>query len=61
MSISGETSAAQHEARAAAEMSSVRVAVVTVSDTRTEETDASGRLLRESLSADGHTIAFYRI
>jgi len=61
MSMSGETSAAQHEARAAEEMPSVRVAVVTVSDTRTEETDASGRLLRESLSADGHTIAFSRI
>jgi len=61
MSMSGETSAAQHEARAAEEMPSVRVAVVTVSDTRTEETDVSGRLLRESLSADGHAIAFYRI
>ncbi len=58
---SGETSAAQHEARAAEEMPSVRVAIVTVSDTRTPETDVSGRLLRESLAADGHIIAFYRI
>jgi len=58
---SGETSAAQHEARAAQEIPSVNVAIVTVSDTRTEETDVSGRLLREALGADGHTIAFYRI
>lgn len=58
---SSETSAAQHEALAAQEQPSVRVAVVTVSDTRTEETDASGRLLRDALGADGHTIAFYRI
>jgi len=61
VSASGETSAAQHEARAAQEIPSVRVAIVTVSDTRTEATDASGRLLRESLVADGHTIAFSRI
>ncbi len=60
-SPSGETSAAQHEARAAQERPVVRFAVVTVSDTRTEETDVSGRLLRESLPADGHSIAFYRI
>ena len=58
---SGETSAAQHEARAAQEIPSVRVAVVTVSDTRTEETDTSGRLLREMLEADGHTVVFSRI
>jgi len=57
----GETSAAQHEARAAQEIPSVRVAIVTVSDTRTEENDASGRLLREMLGADGHTIVFSRI
>jgi molybdenum cofactor biosynthesis protein B len=58
---SGETGAAQHEARAAQEIPSVRVAVVTVSDTRTEETDTSGRLLREMLGADGHTVVFSRI
>lgn len=56
-----ETSAQQHEERAAAEKGRVGVAIVTVSDTRTEETDASGRMLREQLAADGHTIAFYRI
>lgn len=58
---SGETSAAQHEAQAAREIPTVRVAIVTVSDTRTEETDVSGRLLRDMLGADGHAIVFSRI
>ena len=34
----------------------LRIAVVTVSDTRTEETDASGKVLVESLKAAGHTL-----
>ena len=34
----------------------LRIAVVTVSDTRTEETDASGNVLVESLRAAGHTL-----
>lgn len=37
------------------------VAVLTVSDTRTEETDKSGRLLVERLTAAGHRIAEKRI
>jgi molybdenum cofactor biosynthesis protein B len=57
----GETSARQHEAQAAKDIPSVRAAIVTVSDTRTEETDTSGRILRDALAADGHTVAFYRI
>lgn len=40
---------------------SIGCAVVTVSDTRTEETDASGRLIRELLGASGHRVASYRI
>ena len=56
-----ETSARQHEAQAAREHPRVQVAVVTVSDTRTPETDVSGRLLREQLAEDGHTVSFYRI
>jgi molybdopterin adenylyltransferase len=35
----------------------LRVAVLTVSDTRTEETDTSGRLLAERLTAAGHELA----
>jgi molybdenum cofactor biosynthesis protein B len=35
----------------------VNIAVLTVSDTRTEETDKSGALLVERLTAAGHTLA----
>lgn len=38
-----------------------RCAVVTLSDTRTAETDASGRRIRELLEGDGHAVAHYRI
>ena len=34
----------------------LRIAVVTVSDTRTQETDASGNVLVESLKAAGHSL-----
>ncbi len=40
---------------------SVRIAVLTVSDTRTEETDTSGKLLAERLVADGHILVDKRI
>lgn len=36
---------------------SVRCFVVTVSDTRTEATDASGRAIAEMLTASGHVVA----
>lgn len=39
----------------------LRIAVLTVSDTRTEETDSSGRLLAERLIAAGHSLADRRI
>ena len=35
----------------------LRIAVLTISDTRTEETDTSGRLLAERLTAAGHGLA----
>ena len=35
----------------------IDIAVLTVSDTRTEETDASGRLLAARLEGDGHRLA----
>ena len=38
------------------EFTPVNVAVLTVSDTRTEETDSSGKLLVEHLKAAGHTL-----
>ena len=39
----------------------VRVFVVTLSDSRTEETDRSGKLAKEMLSAAGHELVGYRI
>lgn len=39
----------------------LRIAVLTVSDTRTEETDTSGALLAERLRAAGHELASSRI
>lgn len=46
---------------AAAAIGSLKAAVVTVSDTRTEATDASGRLLQDLLRAEGHQVAAYRL
>ena len=40
---------------------SARCVVVTLSDTRTVDTDKSGRRIRELLEADGHAVAHYRI
>jgi len=51
-------SATQHKAHGP---TSVRVFLVTVSDTRTEETDTSGKLAMELLRAAGHTLAGYRV
>ncbi|HAJ35334.1 MAG TPA: molybdenum cofactor biosynthesis protein [Chloroflexi bacterium] len=47
--------------QAATGQGSVPIAIVTVSDTRTPETDVSGRLIRELAEAAGHTIVGYRI
>ncbi len=40
---------------------SIACAVLTVSDTRTEETDKSGGLIKEMLTAAGHRIQAYHI
>lgn len=39
----------------------IRCAVITVSDTRTAETDTSGGLIRERLETAGHAVTEYRI
>lgn len=39
----------------------VRIAVLTLSDSRTEDTDTSGRLLADSLTTAGHLLAEKRI
>jgi molybdenum cofactor biosynthesis protein B len=51
-------SQAEHKARAPR---TVRCFVLTVSDTRTADTDASGRAIAEMLSASGHQIAGHTI
>ncbi len=45
----------------AAKQGPVPVAIVTVSDTRTPETDVNARFLRERISAAGHTVVDYRL
>lgn len=44
-----------------AEFRPLRIAVVTVSDTRTEETDTSGQFLRDALLEAGHKLASKQI
>jgi molybdenum cofactor biosynthesis protein B len=51
-------SVAEHRAAAP---DSVRCAVLTVSDTRREETDRSGTLIRHRLDEGGHQVVAYRI
>jgi len=50
-----------HHAHQTKATAPVRCFVLTVSDTRTEETDTSGKLARERLAAAGHTLTGYRI
>jgi len=49
-----------HEHRAASP-TQIRCYVLTVSDTRTEENDTGGRLLRELLVGDGHEVVGHAI
>jgi molybdenum cofactor biosynthesis protein B len=53
-------SAAQHKVRAA-ERGPVAVAIVTVSDTRTPETDVNARYLREQIAGQGHRVVAYHL
>lgn len=52
--------APDHRAKAASQ-GQVPLAIVTVSDTRTPETDTSGKLIRELVEAAGHLVVGYRI
>ena len=51
-------SSAEHKAQAPARLGCF---VLTVSDTRTEETDTSGRAIRELLTGAGHAVTGYAI
>lgn len=57
--MSSPTSDAHH--RLAADRGPVPVALVTVSDSRTPETDTNGHFLRGAVEAAGHTVASYRL
>ncbi|MBI4641828.1 MAG: molybdenum cofactor biosynthesis protein MoaB [Candidatus Tectomicrobia bacterium] len=50
-----------HEEHKQAAQRSLSCAVITVSDTRTEETDTSGRLILDLLKEEKHNIAEYTI
>lgn len=54
------SSSEQHH-RLAAERGPVPVAIVTVSDTRTPETDTNAAYLRERIAAAGHRMVAYRL
>ena len=54
------TSTQQHR-EIASEQGPVSVAIVTVSDSRTPETDTNAAFLREQLEADGNSITAYQI
>lgn len=49
-----------HHAQSAGQ-GAVPLAIVTVSDTRTPETDVSGQTIRDLVTAAGHTVVDYRI
>ena len=51
----------EHAKAAAAAELTARCAVVTVSDSRTEATDVSGKLIREILAASGHSVVHYGV
>ena len=55
-----QSSSEQHRAMAA-EGGPVAIAIVTVSDSRTPETDVNAHYLREQIAAAGHTAAGYRL
>ncbi|WP_038038773.1 MogA/MoaB family molybdenum cofactor biosynthesis protein [Thermorudis peleae] len=48
-------------AHRAAAPETVRCAVVTVSDSRTPETDESGQWIKEQLQAAGHAVVYYTV
>jgi molybdenum cofactor biosynthesis protein B len=54
------SSAAEHQKKAA-EKGPVRLAVITVSDTRSPENDTNGQWLRAQIAASGHVLVEYRI
>jgi molybdenum cofactor biosynthesis protein B len=54
-------SSAQHHAIAAEQVRTVTLAIVTVSDSRTEATDTNLHYLRDQITAAGHELVAYRL
>jgi molybdenum cofactor biosynthesis protein B len=55
-------SSTEHQARAAEEAPpSLRCGVITASDSRTAESDVSGRIIRDKLAAAGHQVVQYAV
>jgi molybdenum cofactor biosynthesis protein B len=58
--MSSDSSSAQHKAHAA-QQGPVPIAIVTVSDSRTPESDENAAYLREQITTAGHHVAGYRL
>ena len=56
-----ESSFQDHEEAAAAKVKSLAFAIITLSDTRTVETDISGAFIKNLLVNSGHTVESYRV
>jgi molybdenum cofactor biosynthesis protein B len=55
------SSSEEHREQAAAATGQIRIAIVTVSDSRTLETDVNGHYLQEEITAGGHQVVAYRL
>lgn len=55
------SSSSQQHKTIAAQQGPVPIAIVTVSDSRTPETDTNADYLREQIAAEGHTIVAYHL
>jgi molybdenum cofactor biosynthesis protein B len=58
--MSHESSFQDHAAESA-KVGSLGFAVITLSDTRTDLTDMSGKFIKHVLAESGHTVPFYRV
>ena len=56
-----ESSFKDHETAVATKVQSLGFAVITLSDTRTDATDASGAFIKKALLDNGHTVPLYRV
>ena len=56
----GSESSQQHK-KAAASRGPVRIAIITVSDSRTPDTDTNAHYLRAAIAGAGHSVSAYRL